>query len=431
MNTQRDDCSIGYFSQNLTHYIVSMRWHVYEKYEIRDFKNEEELEIYDSSYFGGDRVAPELFETIHIKEGIKLSVYLLPGKYITWFESDMPSNSIKHFYNPIEEGTELLNRFLRLGHGNVPTRMIHSFVQKYGILKEIEQNGIELKSGFVYPRYPLDAMKKYAREAYYINSLYQSLSNKDIKALRDSLKVVSDNVKGGFTTVADPFKAEVDFGDFIRSWWHKIPEHFRSHLTALMPKSEAELVDLVDAGERVKEDTKKIPIAFFMPLLSQEFWDIFTALSPNEMIIDYTNRFISSIFQKRLWEGVRIDPVMESTFLNGDDSSISYRMRPKSLLSAIWFLLYLDITGQSVSYYSFCDYCGIKIPQKIGEKGYRGNIYCSDNHRTYAYNRDMKGVIELGKIGSSLEIIKEAYPRRSESSIVRWLVKEGIEVRRE
>jgi len=428
MSTQRGGNSLGYLSKSLAHYIVNMRWHVYDSYEIRDFADEEEHIIKDTSHFGGEKVASRLFEKIYIKESIKSSIYYPPGKYVTWFENDMSHNRIKHRYNPIEEGSDLLKRFLRLGHGSVPSRMVLSFVNKYGVLKEVEYADTELVSGFVYQRYPVDAIRKYAKETYYTQNLIHLISKNDIKLVRDSLKVVADNVMGGFEAISDPFKAIVDFGDFIYTWWHKMPEHFRSHLTTLMPKNEAEVIQLVGAGKKNVVGDKSVPMAFFMPSMSKEFWDIFTALAPNEMLIDYTDKLISAIIRNRLWKDVEVDPVMEGSFLNASESKTAYYIRPRSLLSAIWLLLYLDITGQSVNYYSFCDYCGGKILQKSGEKGYRGNIYCTDNHRNYAYNRDVKGVIELGKQGASLDFIKEAYPRRSEDSIIRWLDKEGVQV---
>ncbi len=426
MSVQRE--VVGFLFPNSTQYIISMKWQVYEKYEIRDYDFEEEFTVRENMHSGEDIEALKLFESVRIKENITSSIFLLPGKYVTWFANDMPHNRVKHLYNPIEEGPNLLKRFLRLGHGNVPSRMILSFVNKYGALKDVEHIGTEINRGFVYPRYPLSAFKEYAKEAYYAKNLIQSISKGDTRNIRDVLKVVSDNILGGFDSVADPFEAIVDFGLFIRSWWDKVPEYFRAHLISLMSKDEADYETIIKDCKNSMSEDRRVPIAFFMPSLSKEFWEVFTALAPNDIILDYADKLISAIFEDRLWKGVQVDPVVEGSFLNEAEPTLSYELRPKSLLSAIWFLLYLDVTNQSVNYHSFCNYCGKKIPRKIGEKGYRENIYCSSNHRNYAYNRDMKGVIELGKAGASLNLIKEAYPRRSVSSIIKWLEKEGIGV---
>ncbi len=403
--------------------IPDMRWFVHEGYEI---KVEEEKTIgadFDSQYFNSTTVSSTLYENFEAEESLKSQIYFPPGKYICWIDN------FKKSYNPFEESSNLLRKFLRLGYGDVPDRMVLVFSKKYGVLKDVENHGTSLKGGFLYKKYPVNALKRYAREAYRVKNLHELLSNLDIEAIRKELKDIGDYIPGGFDAIANPIKTKnsfrLDFGEYISSWWHKVPSSLRRHLLEIIPGYEE--ISVAKAGQKLDDESKRTPMVFMMLELTKEFWEAFTSLASNEMITDFTQLLISEILKIRLWEGITIKPQM----MRGSselDLTYEYLMKPDSLLTAIWLLLYLEITSQEAYYYRECEYCGKKNFKKPGEKIYKGNVFCDVNCRNNSYFHDVQGVIEMGRAGFPLDLIKDAYPRREEESIIKWLNKEGLEV---
>lgn len=288
------------------------------------------------------------------------------------------------FYNPLTDYPDLFLRFCELGrYDQVQPDHICKFVSKFGLLFDVEDSywhsGLEDENIV-----PLMEFYGYAREAYFINKMYSCLMSRRADKLR---QVLNDFISWDVIEPSYDYANWVNVMDGKMGIIHVIGEEVASRWNRYVPfhlKIDIEFV----SDEDFLEDGG--------PLEELGLWCINEG--PDNILFAAIGHCICKVMGYRLGHitakmNLRID--QESPLLFSFEPSWDH----SSLLSAIWLLFYLKITGQTETKYKICPECNEPIVNP------RKNQEYHEKCRKNAYARTRRLAEKMWAEGQTLEAI--------------------------
>lgn len=399
----------------------NIKCYVFDNYVIQEYNEEIVLPEINNSYFNdGTSSSPRhVYENYSFNESIKVKAKLPRGKYIHWSYSE-----IKRVYNPVEEDPDIFVKFVELGsENNLTDNKILRFVNKYGLLKYYEHRGFDIKYGFPYNIYPVEAFKAYASEASFIFRLYALLNEATSnemrkKELRNHLLRIDEFIPEGFRL----FQEIINFNSYLFKWWKQLSNHVKIELIGYFPQEktcdEKNIEVFILDQENLKYDARKIPLIPALGFDDVTFWEQFFNEAPIEAVIEAASELIASITNLRIK-----DDILFSTTVETDEQGRLFKQHwtSPSLLTIMWYLFYLEITGQMDQRYKICKHCSKPIYPEEGKEKVHGRRNFHDGCRQ-KYNQDTKKQAKaMYKEGKSISEIGLNFPTTKKKTIEKWL----------
>ena len=148
------------------------------------------------------------------------------------------------------------------------------------------------------------------------------------------------------------------------------------------------------------------------------FWEHFLKGAPIEAVIELAGDLISAITNLRIKEDVFFFLTAE----HGEQNRLfKHHWTSPSLLTIMWFLFYLEITGQMTQKYKICSFCSEPIFPEEGKEKVHGKRKfhegCRQKHNEFAKNR----AISMHKEGKNITEIINEFPDIKKETIFRWI----------
>lgn len=170
--------------------------------------------------------------------------------------------------------------------------------------------------------------------------------------------------------------------------------------------------------ESLKYDGDRIPNIPAFGFKDTDFWEHLFKMAPIEMVVEAAAEFISAVTNLRIKE----DICFFSTVDVGEGSlSFKHHWISPSLLSIMWFLFYLEKTGQMIQKYRICLHCSEPIYPKAGEEKVHAKRQYHEGCRQKKFQRGKNRVVTMYKEGKSLSEILKEFPEKKEDTIRKWI----------
>lgn len=319
------------------------------------------------------------------------------------FDDEEPHDVITHRsgftkqYCPLTDHPDLFLQFCTVGKPEAAgTADILQFVSRYGLLFDVEEEGTQYYyQGGMGP----DEIFAYAKEANFTHEIYGALVSKRADKLRQTYNSFNSWACdcNWIPTRYDGFSLLQIAGEEVASRWNRLlPEQYRGYSNAISP---------------AVRDFE--PDDYFQALNALGEWALNGA--PDQVLYSISGQVICRVMSERL------DKITPATTLRADNEGAQpLQFEPSwklsSLLSAIWLLFYLKITGQMDKKYKVCPECNnlIENPRK--------NQTYHDNCRKAAHIRNRRLAEKMWKGGQSIDAIVEATGTKLET-VKGWIEK--------
>jgi len=399
---------------------LNTKCYVFSNYMIRKYSNDIILPKINNSFFNdGLSSSPRyVYENYTFKERITAEATLPKGKYILWNYDDMT-----RVYNPVEDDPDIFIKFAEIGAPglgkNISDNRILRFVSKYGVLKTFEHRGFDIKYGFHYNLYPVTAFKKYSAEAFFIFRLYTLLNEAGKKReIRGHLLNIEEFISEGFKF----FQEIVDYKLYLFKWWEKLSDPLKNELIEYFPHDRACDANSAEVTilehDNLKYDARKIPSIPTLGFADISFWKQLFTSAPIEAVIDAAREIIASVTSLRIEDGIIFSTTMET-----EEQGCYFKQHwtATSLLSIMWFLFYLEITGQMTQRYKICKHCSKPIYPKKGEDKVHGKTIFHEGCRQKHHQHLEKQVKAMHNDGKSVSEICLSFPTTGKKTIEKWI----------
>ncbi len=408
----------NYFRGKAPPLTSSIKCNVFENYWIEEHDEDITLPEIDNYYFRNDlNTAPHhVYENFTLGENISVKATLPRGKYIHWDYS-----GIKKIFNPVEDTPSIFIEFATLGsQDNLKKKSILNFVNKYGVLKTHENRGFDVKYGFPYNQYPVEAFKSYAYEAHFIFKLYTLLKQDKKKLeLRNHLLQIDKYIPGGF----ELFQEIVDYNKLLFRWWKQFSEHIKKELIKYFPRektADVKGVEVFPIGEEenLKYDARRIPLIPILGFEDISFWEHLFEEVPIEAVIEAAGKFISAVTNLRIRDDIFFFSTVDT---EGQSRLFKHHWSSPSLLTIMWFLFYLEITGQMTQKYKICKFCAEPIFPEKGEEKVHGRRKFHEGCRQKYSQYAKKQIQTMHKAGKGIAEINQHFTDITEDTIKKWI----------